>query len=125
MTIGLAPVLCLALNIYGEARGEDPEGQLAVAQVTLNRVEHPAYPDDICAVVFQEKQFSWTNHSVSIQEPEAFNYAMRIAVEVLLNRPPDLTDGSTHFYSGNKRPSWASAFTTVGRIGNHTFLKKE
>lgn len=121
--IGLSPLLCLALNIYSEARGEDPEGQLAVAQVTMNRVEHPAYPDDVCAVVFQEDQFAWTKRPVSIEEPEAFIYSIRVASEVLLNRPPDLTDGATHFYSGNEPPDWASRLHLVGRIGNHTFFK--
>lgn len=119
----LGPLLCLALNIYGEARGEDPDGQLAVAQVTMNRVEHADYPKDVCSVVFQENQFSWTKHPISIQEPAALLYAIRVAEEVLDDRPQDLTDGSTHFYSGKFAPYWAKSMTVIGRIGNHTFLK--
>ncbi|MEO9961273.1 MAG: cell wall hydrolase, partial [Nisaea sp.] len=50
---------CLANGIYFEARGEEEEGQAAVAQVILNRVRNPAYPDTICGVVYQNQ--SWKN----------------------------------------------------------------
>ena len=60
---------CLAMNIYHEARGERMEGQIAVAQVTLNRAAHEEWPSTICDVVYQPKQFSWThmikNHTPS------------------------------------------------------------
>lgn len=121
----LGPLLCLALNIYGEARGEDPDGQLAIAQVTMNRVEHTAYPKDVCSVVFQKDQFSWTKHPIIIREPAAFFYAIRVAEDVLYDRPQDLTDGSTHFYSGKLAPYWADSMTVIGRIGNHTFLRTD
>src|SRR3954451_10498628 len=52
--------LCLARNIYFEARGEGARGQYAVAAVTLNRVREKRRPDGICGVVYQKKQFSWT-----------------------------------------------------------------
>ena len=51
---------CLAMNIYHEARSESMQGQIAVAQVTLNRVEHDKWPSTICEVVYEPKQFSWT-----------------------------------------------------------------
>jgi len=56
-----AEVHCLALNIYHEARGETFEGKLAVAAVTLNRVRHKRFPDGVCEVVWQPRQFSWTH----------------------------------------------------------------
>jgi hypothetical protein len=56
-------LLCMSLNLYFEARGEEVQGQIAVAEVTLNRVASPAFPDDICGVILQENedgcQFSW------------------------------------------------------------------
>ncbi len=52
-------LMCLALNIYFEARSESFASQVAVAQVTLNRIESKKYPNDVCAVVKQPKQFSW------------------------------------------------------------------
>ena len=58
---------CLAMNIYREAGHESFEGKVAVAQVTMNRVAHPAFPKDVCGVVYQKNkvmervvcQFSW------------------------------------------------------------------
>jgi spore germination cell wall hydrolase CwlJ-like protein len=111
------------LNIYGEARGEDLEGQIAVAQVTMNRVAHPAYPDDICSVVFQRKQFSWTSHPVAIKEPIAMGTSFLVAAKVLLSPTADPTKGSTHFHSRNAAPDWASRLHRVGRIGNHIFFR--
>ena len=49
-------LLCMSLNLYFEARGEEVQGQIAVAEVTLNRVASPAFPDDICGVVLQENE---------------------------------------------------------------------
>ena len=59
---------CLALNIYHEARGERVEGQIAVAHVTMNRVNHEKWPSTICEVVYQPKQFSWTHDKCSKQD---------------------------------------------------------
>ncbi|MGL5583255.1 MAG: cell wall hydrolase [Cetobacterium sp.] len=53
-------VLALTLNVWHEARGESYAGQLAVAEVTLNRVKSKHYPDNVLDVVTQRKQFSWT-----------------------------------------------------------------
>jgi len=52
-------VECLAKNIYFEARGENIKGQLAVGLVTINRMKDERWPDDVCGVVYQNKQFSW------------------------------------------------------------------
>lgn len=55
---------CLAMNIYREAGYESFEGKVAVAQVTLNRVEHPSFPKDVCGVIYQ-KRHSWTKSFAS------------------------------------------------------------
>jgi N-acetylmuramoyl-L-alanine amidase len=56
-------LMCLALNIYFEARSEPIQGQIAIAEVTLNRVASPNFPNDVCSVVLQDNsagcQFSW------------------------------------------------------------------
>jgi len=119
----LSSVLCLAMNIYGEARGEPLEGQIAVAQVTLNRVAHPDYPDTVCAVVFQENQFSWTRKQLLIREPKAAMTSFLLAGTILIAPPEDVTQGATHFLSGNRFPDWADQMTQVATIGNHRFFK--
>ncbi len=74
---------CLAMNIYHEARGESVEGQRAVGLVTLHRVLARSYPDDICSVVYQPKQFSWTEEMPPVLEYDAWDLARQIAKEGL------------------------------------------
>ena len=62
-------ILCLTVAIYYEARGEPIEGQAAVAQVILNRVQHPDFPDDACAVVFEPDQFSFVGDPSDLIPP--------------------------------------------------------
>lgn len=119
----VAPLLCLAMTIYGEARGESIQGQLAVAQVVVNRTKHPDFPSDVCAVTFQPKQFAPAKKISDIAEPRAFLLALRIADEVLRNLPVDSTKGATHFFSGSHTPYWTQSMLVTGRIGDHIFLR--
>ena len=65
---------CLALNIYHEARGETPAGKLAVAHVTLNRVEHHKYPDTICGVVTQGRHYvNWKGNTMPVKHKCQFS----------------------------------------------------
>lgn len=79
----LTAVQCLALNIYHEARGEPLNGQYAVAMVTLNRLKSRHYPNSVCGVVLQSRQFSWTHDGKSDQPTDfkawklAYNLAYR------------------------------------------------
>ena len=112
---------CLAEGIYFEARGEPEAGQAAVAQVILNRVRNPAYPDTICGVVYQNK--SWRNRC-------QFSFACDGRSEVIAERASgtrrahrrDVTDGriwiaevgdSTHYYANYVRPGWARRMIKV------------
>jgi len=60
MILTAAAATCLALNVYFEARNQDTDGQILVAEVTMNRVADDRFPDEVCAVVWQNKAFSWT-----------------------------------------------------------------
>jgi len=60
-----AEIKCLADNIYFEALTESDAGKIAVANVTMNRVKHPAFPNSVCDVVWEPKQFSWTHDGKS------------------------------------------------------------
>lgn len=116
-----AAVLCLALNIYHEARGEPIDGQIAVAAVTLNRVHDPRWPDNVCDVVYQPHQFSWTlqEHPLPIDEPEALLLAFQLASEAQPN--PDF---GTHYHSTDiDPPSWTAQLTQLGQVGIHRFYQ--
>lgn len=132
--VGAKELRCLALNIYFEARSELPEGQLAVAMVTMNRVKSRHYPSDICGVVWQSRQFSWTHDGKSDQprDKQAWQVAQKIANFVyhrfwkLPERTRgalDLTRGALHYYAPLlASPYWVKAHTVTREIGGHVFL---
>lgn len=120
---------CLALNIYHEARGEPPEGQEAVAAVTMNRVKDPNYPSTVCAVVWQPLQFSWTlKKQLTPTDPKAWDNAVRLASKVLkVGAKKAIVGGATHYYSTKylkEPPKWASSMMATRVIGNHVFFRK-
>jgi spore germination cell wall hydrolase CwlJ-like protein len=120
--------ICLAKNIYFEARGESQVGQAAVAWVTLNRVLASEFPTDICAVVWQSSQFSWTHDGKSDRpkDPVAWATAQAIAAEVIdaygVDRDP--TEGATYFHADSVRPGWSRKFNRVVQIDGHIFYSK-
>jgi len=114
---------CLALNIYHEARGETVEGQIGVAFVTLNRVEHSNWPDNICDVVYQEKQFSWT-HVIKDHTPyerKPYREALAIARDVIIGNVVDPSKGAVFYHARWVNPSWTSYVEVSKVIGNHIF----
>lgn len=116
----------LALNIYHEARGEGYTGMQMVGEVTLNRVESRSHPDNICDVVYQPYQFSWT-HTVSDVEPkeeEIWEQAEILAENLINGEIEYLNTGATHFLNPDavsKIPRWTRVYEKVGRVGNHVF----
>lgn len=122
---------CLALNIYHEARSEPELGQIAVAQVTLNRVQSPHFPDSICAVVKQGTnrpgrcQFSWwcDGRPDRPTEPEAWQQALAIGRRVLEDRVMDPTQGALYYHATSVRPEWSNRFKRTARIGRHLFYR--
>lgn len=114
---------CLALNIYHEARGERVEGQIAVAQVTLNRVKHDEWGSTICEVVYQPKQFSWT-HLIKDQTPKSgksWETAKVIARDVMIGNVEDPTKGAVYYHANYVNPNWAIYMNLSKVIGNHLF----
>lgn len=118
---------CLRKALYFEARGETLKGQYAVAEVILNRVDSPVYPDTVCAVVGQRGsgscQFSYVcdGHADKMREAAAVEVAGRIAAVMLAGGDRGLTDGATYFHSKAVYPSWANDFTRTASIGAHMF----
>lgn len=123
---------CLATGIYFEARGEVARGQEAVAQVILNRVRAPSYPDTICGVVYQNQhmrnrcQFSFACDGIPdrITNRRAYEKAERIALEVTKGEIwlPEV-GSATHYHATYVRPRWARAMERVDKIGLHIFYR--
>ena len=115
--------LCLAANVYFESRGEPIDGQILVAEVTMNRVHDKAYPKNVCSVVYQDRQFSWTSEPHEVDDLEAFITAYRVATEVLDNGCVLCTD-ATHYHTIDSSPYWSDDLQVIGEYGNHIFYKE-
>lgn len=115
---------CLTEAVYFEARGESPSGQRAVAEVILNRVDHPAFPKSVCGVVNQGGQFSYKGKQSRMRDGGALARAKRVAAEALSGAPRTLTSGATYFHTTKVRPSWSQRFTRTTKIGSHIFYRR-
>jgi N-acetylmuramoyl-L-alanine amidase len=117
-------VECLAKNIYYESRGEPVRGQIAVAAVTLNRLNDPRFPDDVCEVIYQRVnrrcQFSWVCMRLSPPQGEAWNRSIEVATEYLLGNHDDPTNGAI-FFSNPQYTSFGRNVRRAVAIGNHRF----
>lgn len=129
-----AQIKCLSTAIYFEARGEPRQGQIAVAQVVLNRVKNPAYPNSICGVVYQNKnmryrcQFSFAcdRRADRVTDMASWKEADQIAHEVVADQKDMfLADvgTSTHYHAVYVRPRWARTMKKMDKIGRHIFYK--
>ena len=108
----MTSMVCLAAAIFFEARDQPIHGQMAVANVVMNRVESPRWPDEICAVVFQPNQFSFTHDGKSDNYRKyTSNVGDRQAIGI----------ASTHYHATYVSPYWRKQYHLDGRIGDHIF----
>jgi spore germination cell wall hydrolase CwlJ-like protein len=123
---------CLAEAVYFEARGEAVRGQIAVAQVVLNRAFSGFYPSTVCAVVYQNKhrhlacQFTFACDNVAdvVREPDMWDRAKKIAKAMLDGQLwlPEVAK-STHYHAYWVRPSWVHEMKKMYKYGVHTFYR--
>ena len=138
--------ICLALNTYHEAKNQSMIGQIAVAEVVMNRVQDKRFPNSVCEVVKQGPtrpswedpkkeypikhrcQFSWycDGKSDVPKNEKAWKKAQEYAYLVLYNRIAiDVTEGATHYHATYVKPSWAKTKTRTTRIESHIFYRWE
>lgn len=118
----MADLLCLALTIFLEARGEPITGQYHVGAVILNRVHSEDYPDTVCEVVNQPHQFA--TEVVSTGTPAEVSTAAFVAVDLYYNYIPN--DEVLWFYEPTVvNPGWAKNLEPAFKIGNHLFLRRK
>ena len=135
-------VHCLAQNIYFEAGNQPLAGKVAVAQVTMNRVEHDRFPNDICGVVYQTKawrtswtgkqvpqigmcQFSWFCDGKSDKPKDSKTWAesLVIANDVLEDKYFDLTEGAMWYHADYIYPYWAQHLNQTIHLDAHIFYR--
>lgn len=122
---------CMTNAIYYEAASEAIAGQRAVAQVVLNRVSHPSYPNSVCGVVFQGSQrktgcqFSFTCDGSMRRKPgaSAWSRAQRVAQDALSGSVYSPVGLATHYHTVWIYPYWAPSLDHIGTIGAHRFYR--
>jgi N-acetylmuramoyl-L-alanine amidase len=127
----MTPLMCMAVAIFFEARGEPVVAKEAVANVIINRVEDRRYPNSVCAVVNEHKAFSYTHDGLSDdptrhtghQDKIAWVESQEVAKEALGGNLLGIT--STHYHTTNVLPFWAKHYSLDTRIGNHLFYTND
>lgn len=122
---------CLAEAIYYEARGESYDGQMAVAEVVVNRARSSVYPSTYCGVVYQGSerttgcQFTFTCDGSLDRAPRgvAWQQARTIAFEVMMGFARPITHRATHYHTTEVDPIWSGNLVETTRIGSHIFYR--
>lgn len=127
-------LVCLARNVYYEARGEPAAGQYAVAEVTMNRKASGRFSDTVCGVVYQKNwdplrkryvgAFSWTEFDEApTPGGEEWRRAWKVAEAVYYRREAPVLEGALFYHATYIKPHWARGKRPLTRIGSHVFYK--
>lgn len=122
---------CLASAVYYEAGNQDADGERAVAQVVLNRVRHPAFPNTVCGVVYQGStrttgcQFTFTCDGSLARQPDADGWrrAKQVAEAALSGAVYSPVGWATHYHANYVLPTWASSMAKNAIVGAHLFYR--
>ena len=122
---------CLTQAIYYEAANEPNEGQAAVAQVVLNRMRHPAFPHNVCGVVYEGSerptgcQFSFTCDGSLVRSPSIAGWrrARLAAAAALAGKVEARVGYATHYHANYVVPYWADSLDRTAIIGAHLFYR--
>ena len=123
---------CLTEALYFEARGESVKGMFAVAEVILNRVDDPRFPDTVCGVVNQGTgklfrcQFPYTcdGRPEKISDARSFERVGKVARLMLDGEKRRLTGGATYYHTTSVKPRWSRVFARTSAIGDHLFYRQ-
>jgi len=123
--------LCLTQAVYFEARGEPLIGQVAIAEVVMNRVADPKYPDNACKVVFQNQhmhnrcQFSFAcdGKPDRPQDLRAWERSLKVVALVMAGERSGVAQRATHYHASYVSPDWRLRLDKVGQVGRHIFYR--
>lgn len=132
---------CLALNSYYESRNQSVAGQIAVAQVVLNRVESRKFPDTICEVIYQGPTYTnWKGNEMPVRnrchfswwcdgksdipvDVRTYHKILDMLTELVYSETIDITDGSTHYHADYVEPDWSKKLERTVTIDDHIFYR--
>lgn len=126
-----AALTCMTQAIYFEARSENIAGQVAVAEVVLNRVSSRRYPSTVCDVVFQgasrkhrcQFSFACDGKNEVARNRKAWNQAHGLAIAVMRGETEEITELATHYHADYVLPFWAKKLERTAKIGRHIFYR--
>lgn len=125
----LSSVECIAVNLYHESRSESDLANIAVIASVLNRVKDKRYPNDVCKVVFQKHQYSWTSDGLSdsIHNDKQYKRLYKLTEKFIINKKVllELSKGIDHYHTVNIKPYWSASdkLKYVTTVDNHKFYK--
>ncbi|MCT2558916.1 cell wall hydrolase [Tsuneonella sp. YG55] len=121
---------CMTQAIYYEAANEPETGKRAVAQVVINRLRHPAYPNSVCGVVYEGAnapvcQFSFTCDGSLLRAPMARQWgeSRRVAAAALAGQVEPEVGTATNYHADYVVPRWAFTLGKLTKIGRHIFYR--
>ena len=118
-------MLCMADNLHHEARVDGMRGMEAVATVVMNRVSDSRWPDNVCDVVYQPSQFSWTLEKRLVNMKVEHDWqTLAVARMALQGGLIDKTDESTHYHAVYVNPYWAKVYEFTVQVEQHLFYKR-
>tara|TARA_R110000764_G_scaffold95718_1_gene179590 strand:- start:89 stop:508 length:420 start_codon:yes stop_codon:yes gene_type:complete len=117
----LTTLSCIAVAVYFEARGESMLGQRAVAEVILNRVADPRWPETACEVIKQKNQFSFYSDGLSDKPKDAVVYVLAEFVARDAIKGNTLRTGALYYHATYVQPAWRHKLERLGRIEGHIF----
>lgn len=118
-----AEMKCLATAVYFESKGEPLEGQLAVAQVILNRVDSGRFASSICGVVHQPKQFSFAKNGAVRTASADWRKAVAIAQIARDDRWQEIAPDALFFHANYVSPGWGQRRVKISQVGSHIFYR--
>jgi N-acetylmuramoyl-L-alanine amidase len=123
--INFNDVQCMADNLHHEAKVDGMRGMEAVASVVMNRVRDPRWPDNVCDVVYQPSQFSWTlKKSLRTMKMKHDWKTLAVATMALDGTLIDKTGGATHYHAVYVTPRWGLVYEFTVQVGQHLFYRK-
>jgi spore germination cell wall hydrolase CwlJ-like protein len=116
-------VECMARTVYHEASNQALRGQLAVAQVILNRTKADAFPRTVCGVIGQPGQFSHAPMTASAATSKPWDTAVAISTIAEEDRLAQVAPGALFFHAAYARPAWSRTHERIAQIGDHIFYR--
>lgn len=125
--------MCMAQAVYFEARSEPLVGQVAIAEVILNRIVDTRYPNTACEVVFQNQhlrnkcQFSFACDGLSDRprNASAWEKALKVVALVMNGERSGVAKRATHYHAAYVSPRWSAHLSKLGQVGSHIFYREE